>query len=55
MTMVLRMLKEVCEHLDLRETMTSQQFLDLAKRTDVSQLAAQLEHCEPAVVETPQR
>jgi uncharacterized membrane protein len=47
MTMVLRMLKEVCEHLDLRDTITSQQFLDLATRTDVSQLAEQLEHCEP--------
>jgi uncharacterized membrane protein len=47
MTMVLRMLKEVCEHLELRETITSQKFLELVKRTDVSQLAAQLEHCEP--------
>ena len=44
MTMVLRMLKEVCEHLDLRETITSKKFLDLAKRTDVSQLAEQLEN-----------
>jgi uncharacterized membrane protein len=47
MTMVLRMLKEVCEHLDLRETITSQKFLELAKRTDVGQLAEQLEHSEP--------
>ena len=46
MTMVLRMLKEVCEHLDLRETITSRKFLDLAKRTDVGQLAEQLENCE---------
>ena len=46
MTMVLRMLKEVCEHLDLRETITSQKFLDLAKRTDVSELAEQLENRE---------
>jgi uncharacterized membrane protein len=46
MTMVLRMLKEVCEHLDLRETITSKKFLDLAKRTDVSQLAEQLESGE---------
>ena len=46
MTMVLRMLKEVCEHLDLRETITSKKFLDLAKRTDVSQLAEQLENRE---------
>jgi uncharacterized membrane protein len=48
MTMVLRMLKEVCEHLDLRETITSRQFQDLAKRTDVVQLAQQLEDREPA-------
>jgi uncharacterized membrane protein len=46
MTMVLRMLKEVCEHLELRETITSQQFMELVRRTDVSQLAEQLEHCE---------
>ena len=46
MTMVLRMLKEVCEHLDLHETITSKKFLELAKRTDVSQLAEQLENCE---------
>jgi uncharacterized membrane protein len=46
MTMVLRMLKEVCEHLDLRETITSKKFLDLSKRTDVSQLAEQLESGE---------
>jgi uncharacterized membrane protein len=46
MTMVLRMLKEVCEHLDLRETITSNQFLDLAKRTDICQLAEELENCD---------
>jgi uncharacterized membrane protein len=50
MTMVLRMLKEVCEHLELRDTITSQKFLELVKRTDVSQLAEQLEHCEPEPV-----
>ena len=46
MTTVLRMLKEVCEHLDFRDTITSKKFLDLAKRTDVSQLAEQLENRE---------
>jgi uncharacterized membrane protein len=46
MTLVLRMLKEICEHLDLRDTITSQKFRELAKRTDVSELAEQLEHCE---------
>jgi uncharacterized membrane protein len=53
MTMVLRMLREVCEHLDLRQTITSQTFLDLVKRTDVRQLAEQLETCPPETVETP--
>src|SRR4029079_19054666 len=43
MTLVLRMLKEVCEHLNLHDTITSKQFLDLAARTDVDQLAEQLE------------
>ena len=52
MTMVLRMLKELCERLDLRETITSEKFLELAKRTDVSQLAAQLEQCDPESGET---
>jgi uncharacterized membrane protein len=50
MTMVLRMLKEVCEHLELRDTITSPKFLELVKRTDVSQLAEQLEHGEPEPV-----
>jgi uncharacterized membrane protein len=56
MTMVLRMLKEVCEHLDLRETISSQKFLELAKRTDVSRLAEQLENWEeesPATASKP--
>lgn len=43
MTMVLRMLKEVCEHLDLHKTVTSQQFQELATRTDIGQLAEQLD------------
>jgi uncharacterized membrane protein len=43
MTMVLRMLKEICEHLNLHGTITSEKFRELAARTDVSQLAAQLE------------
>jgi uncharacterized membrane protein len=46
MTMVLRMLQEVCEHLDLRETITSKKFQELVRRTDVGQLAEQLETCE---------
>jgi uncharacterized membrane protein len=50
MTLVLRMLKEICERLELHETIHSQKFVDLAKRTDVSQLADELDHsveCEP--------
>ena len=43
MTLVLQMLKEVCEHLGLRETIQSKKFLELAARTDVGQLAKHLE------------
>jgi len=50
MTLVLHMLKEVCEHLNLRETITSQKFLELAKRTDVSALARQLENSDAGAV-----
>jgi uncharacterized membrane protein len=46
MTLVLRMLKEICEHLDLRDTIASDKFRELAKRTDVSELAEQLETCQ---------
>jgi uncharacterized membrane protein len=43
MTMVLRMLGEVCERFDLRATISSQKYQDLARRTDVGQLAEQLD------------
>lgn len=43
MTMVLRMLREVCEHLDLHETISTPKFTELVKRTDVRQLAEQLD------------
>jgi uncharacterized membrane protein len=43
MTMVLRMLQEVCEKLDLHETVSSPKFQELVQRTDVSQLAEQLD------------
>lgn len=43
MTVVLEMLKEICEHLGLRDTIQSPKFLELVKRTDVSQLAQHLE------------
>jgi uncharacterized membrane protein len=42
MTLVLRMLKELCEHLDLTETTQSDEFRALIKRTDVNTLAEQL-------------
>jgi uncharacterized membrane protein len=43
MTVVLRMLGELCEHFDLRATLSSSKYRELASRTDVSQLAEQLE------------
>jgi uncharacterized membrane protein len=43
MTMVLRMLGEVCRHFDLRATISSPKFQELARRTDVGQLAEQLD------------
>ncbi len=56
MTMVLRMLQEICERLDLHETIRSEKFLELAKRTDVSQLADQIDQSvggEPVPDESP--
>ena len=58
MTVVLQMLKEICEHLGLRETLTSQKFQELAQRTDVGQLADHLERTmgiDAAEAETPDR
>jgi uncharacterized membrane protein len=43
MTMVLRMLGELCEHFDLRATLSSSKYEELARRTDVGQLAEQLD------------
>ena len=43
MTLVLRMLKEICEHLELRDTIESPKFIELIKHTDVSELAQQVE------------
>jgi len=40
---VLRMLGELCEHFDLRATVSSSKYRELASRTDVGQLAEQLE------------
>jgi len=43
MTLVLQMLREVCEHLGLHETTRSEKFMELARRTDVTMLAAHVE------------
>ena len=43
MTLVVQMLKEICEHLGLQGTIQSPKFLELAKRTDVSELAEHLD------------
>lgn len=43
MTLVMRMLKEICEHLELRNTIESPKFIELIKHTDVSELAEQVE------------
>jgi uncharacterized membrane protein len=43
MTLLLQMLREVCDHLGLHETTRSQKFLELARRTDVATLAAHVE------------
>jgi uncharacterized membrane protein len=47
MTLVLRMLGELCEHFDLRTTVTSPKYKELASRTDVGQLADQLDQRLP--------
>ena len=43
MTLVLRMLQEVCEHLGLQKTVTSATFKELVKSTDVRRLADSVE------------
>jgi uncharacterized membrane protein len=48
MTMVLRMLREVCEHLGLDETISTPKFKELVKRTDVGQIAEQLDATMPS-------
>lgn len=53
MTMVLRMLREVCEHLDLHETISTPKFKELVKRTDVGQLAEQLDETLQVTRPTP--
>jgi uncharacterized membrane protein len=43
MTVVLKMLHEVCEHLGLRGTIDSQRFRELVKNIDIGQLAERVE------------
>jgi len=43
MTMVLKMLREICAHMNLHETIESPQFAAFVKRTDVAQLADHLQ------------
>jgi uncharacterized membrane protein len=43
MTIVLQMLQEVCEHFDLRTTLSSPTFQELVRRTDVQDLAQRLD------------
>lgn len=43
MTVVLQMLKEICEHLELHDTIQSRKFIELVQRTDVGQLAEHVE------------
>jgi uncharacterized membrane protein len=43
MTLILEMLREVCEHLGLEQTIRSRKFIELAQRTDIGQLAERVE------------
>ena len=43
MTLVLQMLREICEHLGLQDTIQSPKFRELVKRTDVGELAEHVE------------
>jgi uncharacterized membrane protein len=43
MTVVLQMLREVCEHLGLHGTINSRKFRELVQRTDVGEVADQVE------------
>ena len=43
MTLVLQMLREVCEHFDLKDTISSAKFQQLVQRTDIGQLADRVE------------
>ena len=48
MTLVLRMLGELCDHFELRKTVSSEKFRELVRRTDVAQLAEQIDSELPA-------
>jgi uncharacterized membrane protein len=46
MTLVLRMLREICNHLGLDQTVKSEKFAELTRQTDVSEIARHLERHE---------
>lgn len=43
MTLILQMLRELCDHFGLEQTTRSRKFLELAKHTDIGQLAERVE------------
>jgi uncharacterized membrane protein len=57
MTVVLQMLKEICEHLGLHDTIHSHKFVELIKQIDVGELAKHVERTlglEDAAAAKPQ-
>ena len=52
MTVVMRMLREICEHFDLKETTASAEFSALIERTDIRDLADRVEKNLQATTES---
>jgi uncharacterized membrane protein len=52
MTLVLRMLRELCDHFDLEKTTASDEFRALIERTDINDLAERVEKNLHATAET---
>jgi uncharacterized membrane protein len=46
MTLVLQMLKELCEHFGLQDTIRSPKFVELAQQTDVEEIAGDLDRSD---------
>ncbi len=53
MTVVLQMLREVCEHLGLHQTIRSPKFMDLVQRTDVDKVADHLDRVNKTKAKEP--